>query len=355
MILSIAATLLVVTAIFFYWVSDEGAMDADDASLQDSTESLGLSATGSGDRIRSSIQEDDQASIEYQNFIHDVNEHNDSGATDAMTGDMGGSDEVTRVLGTLDGCVVDGKGAPVSDAKVRAVRIKKAGKAIAIDDYDIIETESKDEGRFVIEGLPEGSYALRAMKGKFACHSTIDVKSTGKVKGETRLALIPAGTITGWVRNPEGTPLKGIIVIPMSLRAAVAESNGTGRFDLEGLPTGKYKIVTFSDRHHTRSQTDVETDGKSVEFFLPSINEENKRFVPQDAQVSNTGTEGNDSKNRASSSGMRHKRRNIERGRELHDPRMRDRTEPPVEGFNRLDDDPRLRRPVPDRDGEDGD
>jgi uncharacterized GH25 family protein len=130
--------------------------------------------------------------------------------------------DVTLEGGTaVRGRVVDGSGAPVANAIVRAGNWPLA--------------KSAEDGSFSIAHLPRDTQLLRAAEGK----------RTGAAKpGAEAIVLRPGGTITGVVRsNKDSVPVAGVrVMLRSETPSAYAPSAITdlkGNFTLEAVPPGR--------------------------------------------------------------------------------------------------------------------
>jgi len=73
----------------------------------------------------------------------------------------------------------------------------------------------------------------------------------------------PTGRITGVVRNPDGSPLPGLLV---AAGGAQVFTRGDGSFLIEGLPPGTQNLVVYAPdgRHHTFQQGALVADGSNT-------------------------------------------------------------------------------------------
>jgi len=124
-------------------------------------------------------------------------------------------------------------------------------------------TGTNDEGRFVFDGLPAGSYAVSATKAGYvtAHHGStrpgrgpgIPVAVTEGGRSDIALVLLQGGVITGTVTSPEGVPVQGVQVLGVDVRPHLSAGPAPGRattddrgvFRIYGLAPGDYVVVAI--------------------------------------------------------------------------------------------------------------
>ena len=108
------------------------------------------------------------------------------------------------------------------------------------------ETTAGADGRFVLGGLAEGSYAVSARAA--AAAALVDgVERFGAGPfADVELALAPAAQVSGRAVDETGAPVAGARVVLGSAAADAAQrrtlSDSDGRFTLEGLPPGGWVV-----------------------------------------------------------------------------------------------------------------
>ena len=157
----------------------------------------------------------------------------------------------------IDGRVVDGSGQPVADALVAAMRGGRHPRASALTDA---------EGRFVLEGLDRGRYFLRAAARGYApgYRPRVDVGST------VELRLGEEGRLRGLVTSADG-PVPGFAIaverrvgnLQSHHAASVAEYDPNGRFEVDGLASGRYR-VTASAPGYASAEAEIEVTAGST-------------------------------------------------------------------------------------------
>jgi hypothetical protein len=180
-----------------------------------------------------------------------------------------GANDLRLVLAdaTIDGTVVDEKGAPVAEAEVDA-RPELGSMLIALGADDV----SDSHGRFALGPLPEGSYSLSAEwpgvgSENMFLHDTVTAKPG---QHDVKLVLPAAGTITGVV-TARGNPLPLFAVAidnhGFFLTSATMVSASDGRFTRGAVPPGTWTVGLVGDdtELHTIEGVRVEA-GKTTDL-----------------------------------------------------------------------------------------
>jgi hypothetical protein len=151
--------------------------------------------------------------------------------------------------GSISGTVSEA-GGPAGDAWVVAGR----GSAAALErDYEIGPVLCEQDGRFVIDGLAEGSWAIRAYHGS----SVASVEGV-ELGAEVALALEPQARLAGQVRLVGGrVPEHFAARISGAGRPHELQFHRTqGRFEFTGLAAGKWTLEVVANEG--RGSTEVE-------------------------------------------------------------------------------------------------
>ena len=180
---------------------------------------------------------------------------------------------VTLVLsdgGFVTGRVVDEQGRPLR-GRVRVDVVDDLGLSASIG--DLVATESKDDGTFVLGPLPIGGLGLAASAPRHATRRvhalvgapgrTVDL---GDVTLEAGLAIggrvrdgegraLPGATLTAWSEAPGGRP-------PVE-----AETDEGGAFVLSGLEAGRYR-VNVTAPGYARATVRAEAGGEPLEVVI---------------------------------------------------------------------------------------
>jgi hypothetical protein len=108
--------------------------------------------------------------------------------------------------------------------------------------------------RLHVEDLPENAYIKSAVYGKKEALDTLDLARTG---GDEKLEIVlgaPAARISGAVRDENGQALQGTVTLipdpPQPLRTSLyqlAATDGNGRFELQGLRPGQYRLYAWEE------------------------------------------------------------------------------------------------------------
>lgn len=158
---------------------------------------------------------------------------------------------VEALSGVIKGTVVDGAGAPVSDAFVSAARESDAAgaKNSSVGDtrwsWDEKPVLTSTEGAFTITKLPPGTYTIRAYRrgGGEAVAEHVAIGGTAK------LQIKPTGSLEGVARRG-GTTLEDV-ELSIQDKATGFWRNETfymtgGRFIVRDLPKGSFQVTVES-------------------------------------------------------------------------------------------------------------
>lgn len=162
-----------------------------------------------------------------------------------------GIDFALSAGGSITGRVTDEAGAPIANARVRAIDPDTHARGGARTD---------DDGNYSISGLKTGSYLVSAnapgylpqfYNGAADRDSATPVAVTeGSTTPGIDFALSSGGSISGVVTDEEsGDPLAGRVVIAGSAETTVefalhrrARTDEAGRYTITGLPSGSYIV-----------------------------------------------------------------------------------------------------------------
>lgn len=144
--------------------------------------------------------------------------------------------------GTISGTVRDAAGRPVSDALV----VADAFPAGASQD----PTRSDARGRFEIDGLSPGLYALTVRHRDHGVALLRDLRLTADGDVSADLTLAASGAVKGRLVSPAGAPVAGRVRIqeldgretPGSLADALSAETADGRFTLDHVPPGSHAL-----------------------------------------------------------------------------------------------------------------
>ncbi|MFT3772036.1 MAG: sigma-70 family RNA polymerase sigma factor [Minicystis sp.] len=181
-----------------------------------------------------------------------------------------------EVLGAerIAGRVVDAGGAPVAGALVRAEPEDRGREAL----HPSAQALSDPAGRFTLEGLDAGSYAVTAAHAGFA--PARDRVSAGAA--DVVLGLRRGGVLAGRVIDAEGgAPLPAFTVIVARREGPVKEItvavrsviDPDGRFTIPDLDPGEYRLRANAHAHAPTRPVDVivpepPAEGRPVELAL---------------------------------------------------------------------------------------
>lgn len=179
--------------------------------------------------------------VEIQGFI--------TGTTQIVVGDDGLSNVqfVAASAGTISGRIVNSQGAAIPGIVVAA----------AAEDGTSYPATTMEDGSYVIDALPAGTYEIEAGGGNLTISiaSDITVISGGRT-ANINLVLQTAATISGTVIGPNG-PVEGAHVTAADEDGAGAATttDASGHYTLTGLSSGLYS-VTFMDSDLAIGRTD---------------------------------------------------------------------------------------------------
>lgn len=169
-------------------------------------------------------------------------------------------DLAPKLGATVRGQVVDERGTPVAQAKVRAAESAMWG----FPGETQTETQSDESGRFVLAHIPAGKSLLLAEKEGFLESTQAPVELVDREdRSGVSLELGRGASLSGTVRLPDGTAVEGAEVkvsfdleSMMGVGAANASrgANGAdktdaeGRFEVTGLGKGPFTVVASLQR-----------------------------------------------------------------------------------------------------------
>ena len=140
---------------------------------------------------------------------------------------------------------------PIARARVLAIAEGASDPHVAISDA---------EGKYTIDGLPPGAYAVSATRTGFAPYTHGQARDIGSTpvavtagqQVTVDIGLVPGRSIAGRILDEDGTPFAGAIVEALVSRfeagmdrlvsVAVNETNDRGEFRLFGLAPGRYYV-----------------------------------------------------------------------------------------------------------------
>jgi protocatechuate 3,4-dioxygenase beta subunit len=184
------------------------------------------------------------------------------------------STQAVEARGAISGRVlIRGENAPVQDARVVALRIRRAPLPNGVVPQPSPQTLTGPDGSYTFEGLEPGEYGINVQKAGFAVGLGTPARTTVVVvAGQTVKAadtfLDRGGAIAGRILDTNGEPLPDIRVsaltpAPLSPGAAARGSNvplrlipagqpgrtdDLGEFRVFGLEPGEYVVVASEQR-----------------------------------------------------------------------------------------------------------
>ena len=156
--------------------------------------------------------------------------------------------------GTLEGTVLDARGAPVAGARIEAWDMGGAffaGSFASDPRLGRVRGRSDTRGRFRLEGLPPGLLGLTASATGMGFARRASLRAGDRVQ----LILAPGSSLSGTVFDPSGKPAAGVVVQvepedPGSQRsfAAPQTTDARGRFEIGGLVAGSFTLAAQGDQ-----------------------------------------------------------------------------------------------------------
>jgi protocatechuate 3,4-dioxygenase beta subunit len=219
-----------------------------------------------------------------------------AGKLPVVVSDKDQADLVVHIdtLGSISGHVIDTHGAPVAGEQVIA-RAKVERQSFSMNDQNMSST-STDDGSFRIAGVEAGTYHLMSEGEQLAqMLGGSDVKPLPEVviaAGEAKTGVtvtVPAkdGVIRGSVVDADGNPVAdawvtGAIMPASDAAARMASamelsdlmpqlSGSDGRFVLDHLRDGAYKLVAEGPRGASRAEQDNVKPGDTPRLQLATL------------------------------------------------------------------------------------
>jgi 5-hydroxyisourate hydrolase-like protein (transthyretin family) len=160
-----------------------------------------------------------------------------------------------RIVGTVINATT---GAPVQGATVAVLAVE--------DSHRIAAVHSANDGRFAVDGLPEGKYQLTASKRGFttAAYDEHEQFSSAIVTGEAQdttnliFRLTPGAVLRGVVTADGGDPVEGARVMLFTRpqthdpgakiqQADASITDDTGAYEFDNLPKGNYLLAVAAE------------------------------------------------------------------------------------------------------------
>lgn len=143
----------------------------------------------------------------------------------------------------LGGVVIDDRGEPVADAVVLVAPREREGAVRRV-------TSTDREGRFDVEGVATGETEVVVTAEGYRQARQVVALDGETLPEELEIRLVRGGVVRGVVLAPSGEPVAEVLVEavlsePGTSRPAryrTTSSDGSGRFALEGLETGRWRL-----------------------------------------------------------------------------------------------------------------
>ncbi len=159
---------------------------------------------------------------------------------------------------TVEGRIEGADGKPVEDAEVSVIRVEKdddAGSRSSVSRRYLEQEDSDADGRYVIGGIPAGSYELAVEHDDYlAAKQDVDI---GPGTNSLSLIVLKAGlSISGTVVASDGAPIEDIQISVSGPIKALGrdhiwrngETDDEGAFRVGGLAEGRYTVTVQEGR-----------------------------------------------------------------------------------------------------------
>jgi hypothetical protein len=156
--------------------------------------------------------------------------------------------------GALDGRVLDHQGKIISGAQ-----IVLGGRTVF---------SGATDGRFEMTNIPIGSQTISALRSGFQPWSQTVTVQGGEITSVSISLLPTTGTISGYLKNNQGTALDGASVVAGWQKA---KTDSSGYYVLSDVPVGTLTVTASQSSFKTESIPNVEIKGgesKNLDFTL---------------------------------------------------------------------------------------
>ncbi len=157
---------------------------------------------------------------------------------------------VAASAGKIHGTVKDSAAAALANATVRA----KSGAAV-------VYAKTDSAGAYVLAGLAPGSYELKCGLADYGLgEATVTVAAGQDVEQNFVLEKVTAtlGSITGQVKSTDGKVIVGALVgTNAGGKPTSAKSNSDGKYQINDVPAGTYKVYCGADGYQPTSVENV--------------------------------------------------------------------------------------------------
>lgn len=128
------------------------------------------------------------------------------------------------------------------------------------------------EGKFSIAAIDPGRYSLTVEKPGFLALFPKNAPDLNLQPGDTRndlkLALVPAGSITGRVLNADGEPMENVRVAVDRGSLSEGTTDDNGKFRIGGLNPGRYRVRALPQTMMVPPE--IRTDGTTEVHYSPT-------------------------------------------------------------------------------------
>ena len=178
--------------------------------------------------------------------------------------------------GSIEGFVQDAENNPKSNARVSLIAVEP--RVANRHDFQLKSSLTDAAGHYLIFGIPEGTYRLRAKHGERSVQSeNVQIESGQKLR-DINLIFSPGGYIAGKITDNEGNPLAGIRPYASSTRAQGGSdyTNPEGKYRIEDLDEGQqYAVYIYGDyskpKYKDVTRREVKCSSADVDFVLTPL------------------------------------------------------------------------------------
>lgn len=127
--------------------------------------------------------------------------------------------------------------------------------------------EATQDGNFVFNGLPPGSYIIRARQEHLSGESELIVVGDGAVVTDVRIHLSPSATISGLISDDEGAPVWNGAVIVEEVKdksRQAARSGQDGRYQTDAVRSGTLRLTAYARDFEMSRRTVEVPPGKAL-------------------------------------------------------------------------------------------
>ena len=123
------------------------------------------------------------------------------------------------------------------------------------------KTETKSDGSYEFNKLPDGDYTIYAVNEDEAAYRSATIAAGSTVTVEN-LQLVLKGSISGTLKVTNGKAAGSIVGIAGTSYIAFVAEDGT--FTISGIPVGKHKLCVMTNGKYEAFATEYDVNGKTI-------------------------------------------------------------------------------------------